>query len=497
MDFLDPRKRQKHSTRLMIGYVLMAIAISLSVWLLHKVTSGYGYDRKTGEIIQNGLLFVDSDPGGAAIYIDDKVRASTTAVRLVMPAGSYKLTLKKEGYRTWERRITLNESSVARYVYPFLFPEEPQVESLKVYPRNPQLITQSPDRRWLLVQLPALVNGNVAFDEYDTTALDTPHSILSLPGLILTNYSQSESSFKEVEWSSDNKRVLLLHTYKGGDEFIIFNREVPAESINVNKVFDVKPTEVALRNKKIDQLYIFDRSSGDLQIADTRNSRVTGLLRRVLAFKSNGANLISYVTAQNAPEGKVTARIWDGDESYPFYSFAAGSTYLIDMAQFQGSWYYVAGSDKDARINVFRDPLNGLRDQSIKTATPSLSLNIKGAAKISFSTNARFIAAEAGQTFAVYDLETQDLFRYALETPLSSALQWMDGHRLIGASKGMVFVTDYDSIYQQKLIPTTSLVGGFFDPDYNNLLTTVNVSGDTGGVALQRVDMRAGADLPR
>src|SRR3990167_6869978 len=67
MDFLDPRKRRAHHIRLMIGYGLMAVAIVLTATILVYWAYGYGFNTKTGGVVENGLLFVDSahHPGGA------------------------------------------------------------------------------------------------------------------------------------------------------------------------------------------------------------------------------------------------------------------------------------------------------------------------------------------------------------------------------------------------------------------------------------------------
>ena len=492
MDFLDPRKRRAHSIRLMVAYGLVAIGIGLGGYLLLKAAEGYEVDPRTGSITQNALLFVDSRPGGADIYINDSLQSPKTSARLILPVGDYKLTIKKEGYHSWERGVTLNAKAVTRYVYPSLFPLESMIEDLKAYSKNPPLITQSPDRRWLLVQRPETSNGSVIFDEFDTANPDRAPKALTMPANLLT--SLAGSLLKEVEWSSDNKKLLLHHTYEGGDEFLVFRRDIAAESLNINVLFGIDPTDAALRDKKTDQLYVFLKSGGELRIADTRNSRLSPLLKNVLAFKSSGPNLISYVTDQNMPQGRVSARIWDGNQSYPLYSFKAGSRYLIDEAQFQGHWYYVAGSDKDERVNLYKDPLDSLKNPSVNRATPLLSLNIIGATKVSFSNNTRFVAAEAGQKLSVYDFETQNLYRYTLEPKLPDVLRWMDGHRLIGSAGGSIFITDYDSTNQRTLVPTNFLRGGFFSPDYEQLFTTAPAK--TSAV-LQRVDMRAGSDLPR
>src|SRR3990167_1733050 len=106
MDFLDSRKRRSHKIRLIIGYVLMSIAIGLGTVILVYDTYGYGINTKTGDIVQNGLLFVDSKPGGADIYLNGRSQNSTTAARLILPAANYTLQIKKSGYRDWQRTFT-------------------------------------------------------------------------------------------------------------------------------------------------------------------------------------------------------------------------------------------------------------------------------------------------------------------------------------------------------------------------------------------------------
>ncbi|HZP55185.1 MAG TPA: PEGA domain-containing protein, partial [Candidatus Saccharimonadales bacterium] len=441
-------------------------------------------------------LFVDSQPAGATIYLNGKTQRSTTAARLILPAGAYDLTIKKDGYRTWQRSFNLTEHQIARYVYPFLFPQNPRIKSLKSYSDTPSFMSESLDRHWLLIEPPAQVPGGITFDEFDTTSVDKPPKVLAIPNDLLSTATQPDDIFKEIEWSTDNKHLLLEHSYLGGSEFIVFNRDNPAESINVNKLFSLNPTLVAMRDKKIAQLYLYNQTTTNLDIGDTASSTITPLLKHVLAFKSNGPDLINYVSDQGLPAGQVSADIWDGSKSYQMYTFAAGSQYLIDEAKYQNHWYYVAGSDTGERVNIYKDPLNSLKDSAVAKAVPLLSLNISGATKVSFSTNARFIEAQAGQSFSVYDFETQSLYRYTLKEALADPLHWMDGHRLIGKSNETIFVMDYDSTNRQAVTSTTFTGGGFFDPDFKYLFTTTPASNESN-VNFELVDMRAGTDLPK
>ena len=493
MDFLDPRKRRLHNIRLMIGYGLTGVAIGLISYFLFYGASGYGYDTKTGQIIQNGLLFVDSKPPGASIYLNNQLQGNATSARLVLPASNYDLTIKKTDYRDWSRKFTLNEHSIARYVYPFLFPAKLASQNLKVYSSEPQVITQSPDKHWLLALVPSADPKNVVFDMYDTGKLDQPPTQLVLPAVLLSG-SGPGRSLSAVEWASDNNHLLLKHSYQGGDEFIIFNRTDPATSLNVSRVFGVAASKMSLRNKKIDQLYIFKQDDNSLALGDVSKGTLQPLLSDVLAYKSYGSDLLSYVTAQKVAAGQVMARIWESGKTYPLYTFAAGNKYFLDAAQFQGHFYYVAGSDSADRINIYKDPLSGIKDPATARAIPLIALSDPGVVNLAFSEKERFIGVQAGQKFGVYDIETQSRYQYTLAAPISGEMHWMDGHRLIGRSDGSILAMDYDATNQQVLIPSSSDNNIYFDKNFVQLL---NLAAVDGGVALQRTDLRAGTDLPK
>jgi len=498
MDFLDPKKKRAYHIRLIVGYILVAIVIGLGTVIIVYGASGYGINTKTGQIVQNGLLFVDSQPSGAEIFLNGKDRSTATSARLVLPSGEYKLDLKKDGYRPWGRSFTLNEQSIARYVYPFLFPVKPLTANLKAYESPPVLITQSPDRRWLLVENNAASAKTVVFDQVDTTTLDqtTPdETSVSIPEDLLSNYS-SGSVLSEVEWSTDNNNVLLKHNYDGGSEFIVFNRAHPDQSFNVNSLLGINPSQVSLFDKKVDQLYIYDQAEGTLQLADISQKKLEPvLLRHVLAFKPYAKNIITYISDDGEPAGLVKAEIRDNGKNYKLNEFSAGSTYLIDAAQFQSDFYYAVGSDTSSSIYIYKNPEDSIRDPSIGKAIPTTGLHDPGAIKLKFSENTRFIGVENGQVFAVYDLETQSSYQYQLSNQLAAGADWMDGHRFIGQSDGNVLVMDYDGTNKQLVAPTTLSEGGFFSRDYKHLLTVTSAS--DGSAVLQDVDMRAGADLPK
>jgi PEGA domain len=495
MDFLDPRKKQTHRIQLMVGYALIGIAIALGTVVLVYGAYGYSLNTKTGGVIQNGLLFVDSQPGGADIYLNGNSQHANTSARLVLQSGTYTLKLTKSGYHDWQRKFILNEHSIARYVYPLLFPLKPVVTALKTYTSQPGLMSETLDRHWLLVQADKSDSGGLSFDEYDTGRFTSPIETLDLTPSLLSSPDQP-STLKDVEWSADNNHLLIKRSYSDTNEFIILDRQEPNNSVNLNKLFKVAFSEVSLRNKKSDHVYLYNQTAQTLQLGNVADGTVAEpFLRGVLAFKSYGSNLVEYVTTSGMQAGQAQARIWDTNKSYPLYTFGAGSQYVLDTAQFQGHSYYVAGSNNDERVNLYKDPISDIKDPAIGKALPLITLREKGATKVSFSSNARFVAVEAGQNLAVYDLEGQEYYRYSVAPALAGILQWMDGHRLIGSADGHIFVMDYDSTNQQQPAVTSLEKGGLFDGDYKHMFTTSAVEGT--GVVLQDVDLRAGTDLPK
>lgn len=497
MDFLDPRKRRAYNIRLVVGYFLVAVVIGLATVIIVYGANGYGINTKTGQIVQNGLLFTDSNPGGADIFINGVDKNTKTSARLILPAGNYSLTLKKAGYRDWSRQFTLSEQSVARYVYPLLLPQTPKVATLKTYSSQPGLITQSPNQQWLLVQNNQASIATLVFDQYDTTTLDQTAIDLkqiTLPSNVLSGYSAT-SKITEIEWSTDNNNVLLEHVYPGGSEFIVFNRDKPELSFNVNKQFAVTPSQVSFYNKRADQLYLFNQTDGNLRLATVSDISVQPILKGVLAFKPYAKNLITYVSAEGAAEGMVTARIWNNGQNYRLTEFSAGAVYLIDAAQSQGDFYYAAGSDKSERINIYKNPLDDLRDPAIARALPLLSLRISGAQKIGFSNNARFVSISSLQQSAVYDIETGNSYNYQIKQILAENMLWMDGHRFVGNSQNKVLIMDYDGTNSHLLTDSSYSKGALFSANYRHMLTVL-ASPDSSGVSLLNVDMRAGTDLP-
>src|SRR4051794_34387595 len=102
MDYLDTKKQFRHHLTLMFGYLLIAVAITMSALILLYQAYGFGV-TKNGTVVQSGLIFFSSHPNPAAIYVNGAKQPAATNTRLELPSGIYKVKISRANYRDWQR----------------------------------------------------------------------------------------------------------------------------------------------------------------------------------------------------------------------------------------------------------------------------------------------------------------------------------------------------------------------------------------------------------
>ena len=477
MDYLDPHKQSRHRLILLAGYIFIAIAIALATRVLLYQAYGFGLG-KNGTVIQNGLVFISSQPNPAKIYMNGSLNKNSTNARLFLPAGLYHVRLTRTGYHDWQRTVGVNGGQVVHFDYPFLFPIKLTSSKVHTYAAAPGLVTQSPDRRWLLSQQPA---SHSVFDLYD---LKDPKKIvtstITLPTNILTKASSGES-WQLGEWADDNQHVLLEHAYDGKIEFILVDRKSPDQSVNLNNTFGVSPTKVTLSNKKYNQYYLYQASSATLQTATLGSPAPVTLLDHVLAYQSYGDNTVLYATDSNAPSGKVLIQLQVGNQDYVIHTFPAGGTYLLNLTQYAGTLYVAAGDSAENKAYIYKDPVAQLNTAPSHAVVPIQVLHVINPDYLSFSANTQFIVTEHGAQFGVYDIQNKNGYNYTSPMPLDAPqlhATWMDGNRLTYVSGGKLIVFDYDDANLQTLVPLDAGYLPFFSSDYHYLY---GMAPDTSG----------------
>jgi hypothetical protein len=477
MDFLDPKKQRRNRLMLLIGYGLISIAIAGATLVLLYLVDGYGL--KNGTVIQNGLVFVSSQPSGADIYVNGTRYKSRTNTRVILPGGSYQFKITADGYRDWQRRIVMAGGDVQHFDYPFLFPTVLHTASFANLDEAPSFTSQSPDRRWWLIK----PNDNSArLLLYDLKNPAEPAlTTLQVP---VTAYTQSTGadSWSVVSWAADDRRLLLLHTFTTGSsakahEYVLFDRSDPGVSQNLTAALQLPDSEVlSLYNQKYDQYYAFDATAGTLRTLSLDGSLQVRQLEHVVAFTASGNGNLLYATTQSPTgatlDGEVSVVLQLGQKTYTLRTLSISSHYLLDFARYSGSWYVAIGSVKDEGMYVYKDPQIVTDADADGLPSPWRLLHLPGLSYVGFSPNGQFAVAENAQQFAVYDADNTRSYTFAAEQPLDQPqthAQWMDGNRLTYVSGGKQVVFDYDHQNVQTLEAALPAFVPVFNTSYKYL----------------------------
>lgn len=469
MDYLDPKKESRHRILLFTGYAFIAVAIGLTSMVLLYQAYGFGV-QKNGNVTQNGLTFFSSQPNPANVIIDGKPTRYSTNTRVSLASGIYNVEISRQGYDSWKRTIEVEGGGVQRFDHPFLIPTKLTTKDVKAYNPAPGMSTQSPDRRWLMVQQP---NSMVSFDVFDLKSPEKPPTSITIPANVITPATGAQS-WKLISWASDNENVLLEHVFAGKSEFIIINRTAPQESRNLNNLLAVQPTKLTLKDNKFDKYYLYNQTTRILQTASISEPTPVAVIENVIAYKSYGNDTILYATDSDEPAGTVGIRLKSGDKTYKIRKFAAGSNYLLDLAKYSGDIYLVAGSSNLGKVYIYKDPIGQINSKPNKTASPEYVSRVNAANYISFSNSAQFIVAQNGNQYGVYDFENEKGYNYTTSQPMDSPAvnaTWMDGSRLTYVSGGKTFIFDYDYTNQHVLSPASSNYLPAFSSDYKFVYT--------------------------
>ena len=108
--------------------------IFIIVGTVAVILYGRGYrpvlrpDLTDSTLKPTGLLSATSDPVGSEVYIDGVLRTATNNTINIDP-GWYMVTISKEGYISWQKRLRI-QGEVVTHIDPFLFPANPSLSPL-------------------------------------------------------------------------------------------------------------------------------------------------------------------------------------------------------------------------------------------------------------------------------------------------------------------------------------------------------------------------------
>ena len=95
--------------RIIMGLLFLSFFVMSPLIILY--TAGYRYDITQHKIKQKGVLSVDIKPTDATVYLNNIKIDKKIPIRIADRApGTYRLSIQREGYKSWEKDITISSN---------------------------------------------------------------------------------------------------------------------------------------------------------------------------------------------------------------------------------------------------------------------------------------------------------------------------------------------------------------------------------------------------
>jgi len=249
-----------------VGFVFFLIAAPLIVLYVR----GVSYDFKTKNFVKTGILAVQSSPSDAEVFLDGKLKLKKQGdIRFLLPA-EYQVSLKKDGYFDWTKRLTIQAGQVTW--------ASPSFGNINLFLKNPPSKNIADGVTDFYGQ-----NGNFIYlvpGTLTVSSLNNPDSryIYPLPTNIDAIAAEDDSG----------KNFALTDSLTASDSaptLLIFNRD-SGKSIDISPMFAAMPKIQFGSNGGFYAL-----SQGSLYSIDLQNKTKTALFSGVSDFYFQGGSL--------------------------------------------------------------------------------------------------------------------------------------------------------------------------------------------------------------
>jgi hypothetical protein len=191
----------RSNTRL-ITFLIAVVFIAVVGLGASYIARGYRFDQKNGTFKPTGLLVATSTPNGASILVNGTLESATNAT-ISLPPDTYDVQIKKEGYLTWSKRLTIKKEEVTK-VDVTLFPAAPSLAPITFNGAIKPLL--SPDGTKVAFGIPKQSNSD--FTKVGIYIMDLgslPIGFSSEPKQV-TNLNPETSNWY---WAADSRELLV------------------------------------------------------------------------------------------------------------------------------------------------------------------------------------------------------------------------------------------------------------------------------------------------
>ena len=254
-----------------ILFILVLFLFLVSTPLIIFYSLGYRFDFENKKFFQTGAFsFKVWRPRGASVYVDNKLTKKTDFFGSVYVGNflpkEYEIEIKKAGYLSWKKKLSVEEKWVTENKNIYLVPEKPQFDLLS------KKITKffvAPDGK-------KAVTYTIEANSWTLNLLDLNSSTFSpLFGEKELLGQEEKIDFVNLEWADDSRKILLEAKSEKNRYFVIEVAEnpllyslnmLPDDIDEIDFLRDSQKIFFSQRSGQINALFSLDYRTG--QVSD-------------------------------------------------------------------------------------------------------------------------------------------------------------------------------------------------------------------------------------
>lgn len=178
-----------------VSFVLVVIVVIL-------LAQGNRFNWATNELYGTGYIEVESEPRGAAIYVDDQRKGTTNGTVTNLRPGQYQVRVELNGYNKWTQQVTVEEGRVVNLLS-FLIPINPSLAPITSVPTAGAVL--SPDGQKLAYRVTEGTSAGIWLLDLSSQ----PFGLGRQPTQILGDTTVNAYSAGTLQWSANSQQLMI------------------------------------------------------------------------------------------------------------------------------------------------------------------------------------------------------------------------------------------------------------------------------------------------
>ena len=319
-----------------VFFTITLIVVAILGVFAFYYARGYKFDIDTLKFQPNGILVLKSEPDGASVYINGELKTATNANFAIAP-GTYDVEVKKDGYFTWYKRLTV-EKEIVTQASISLFKNYPSLAPLTLSGASHAAISEDGSK----IIYSVLPGKDIEKDKVGLWVLDTfnlPLGFGSSPKRI-TDGDMTNASYV---FSPDSTKILL----NVSNAYFLLNTDT----------FTAQNERVNISSQKSEILSDWEKERGNINQSSFKNlpaELIDILSRKSSAFIfSPDDNMIAFTASGSAKLSENLIKPLPGASTQAQErNIEAGRTYVYDIKEDRNFLI----TDQPITINNLDDP---------------------------------------------------------------------------------------------------------------------------------------------